>query len=114
MHRFRQSLMPRNRAILEMHYAGASRFEIAVHFKISHDQAHRICRLMKGGGKPFNGPKEKKERNAQIKRLRKKGRTTADIASLFRIAEMTVRDILRHEKPYDGPLWRDIQARRLH
>jgi DNA-binding CsgD family transcriptional regulator len=111
---FRQSLMPRNRAILEMHYAGASRFEIAVHFKISHDYAHRICRLMKGGGKRYGGPKEKTERNADIKRLRRAGRSIADIAAQFRIADVTVRDILRHEKPYDGPLWSDIQGRRLH
>lgn len=113
-HRFRPSLMPRNRAILAMHLAGASRFEIAVHFKIGHDYAHAICRLMKGGGKRFGGPKEKAERNAEIKRQFRTGRAIRDIATQFRIADITVRDILRHEKAYAGPLWRDIQARRLH
>ena len=109
----RPSQQARNREIMRMHFAGASRFEIALRFGFSHDHAHKICRILKGGG---NGkaPPEKTDRNKQIKKLRKRGRSVHDIAVLFRISNTTVRDILRREVPYDGPTWAEIQTRRLH
>lgn len=103
----------RNAEILRMHFAGASRFEIAVRFRISHGWAHDICRILKGNGNGKSAP-EKTERNNEIKRMYRLGQSISVIASKYRIAEITVRDILRHEKPYNGPMWRDIQERRLH
>ena len=102
--------MPRNNKITAMVRAGATRRQVGERFGLDPDYVHKICRILKA---TRQGAATKTERNNEIRRLRRLGRPLRELAKKFGVSHSIIRRVGK-QKPYDGPLWSEIQDRRLH